>query len=254
VDRIGVVTDIAILDTSWLLELYQVPGDSKPERYGPVVEQARQAARGRMLVTVPVLFEVANHIVHVRNGDRRRKLIEQYRNDVVDSLTNEAPWTVVPTPRKRHSAESARPRRSGGPLREGLLRWILPCGHLHHRLGAKPAEEGSGSGDIGFRRAVGGLCRLRSHGRWLSRQARGDLLAGQPRRSRRTPARPGSLAGRGRNPYRKDPLVEGPLASKDLRPICAMPSATPDNAGEPTLVPLSEALRRAAARSGCSGR
>lgn len=53
-----------------------------------------------MLVTVPVLFEVANHIVHVCNGDRRRKLIEQYRNDVVGSLTNEAPWTVVPTLRE----------------------------------------------------------------------------------------------------------------------------------------------------------
>ena len=99
-DRISVVTDIAILDTSWLLELYQVPGDSKRERHGPVVEQARRAAQGRMLVTVPVLFEVANHIVHVRNGDRRRKLIEQYRNDVVGSLTNEAPWTVVPTLRE----------------------------------------------------------------------------------------------------------------------------------------------------------
>ena len=51
-------------------------------------------------MTVPVLFEVANHIVHVRNGDRRRKLIEQYRADVVGSLTEDAPWTVVPTLRE----------------------------------------------------------------------------------------------------------------------------------------------------------
>ena len=94
------MTDITILDTSWLLELYQVPGDSKKERHRHVVEQAERAAQGRMLVTVPVLFEVANHIVHVRNGDRRRKLIEQYRADVVGSLTEDAPWTVVPTLRE----------------------------------------------------------------------------------------------------------------------------------------------------------
>ena len=91
------MTDVTILDTSWLLELYQVPGDSKQERHPHVVEQAKRAAQGRMLVTVPVLFEVANHIVHVRNGDRRRKLIEQYRGDVVGSLKEEAPWTVIPT-------------------------------------------------------------------------------------------------------------------------------------------------------------
>ena len=94
------MTDITILDTSWLLELYQVPGDSKKERHWQVVEQAERAAQGRMLVTVPVLFEVANHIVHVRNGDRRRKLIEQYRADVVGSLTEDTPWTVVPTLRE----------------------------------------------------------------------------------------------------------------------------------------------------------
>ena len=94
-DRVGVVTDVTVLDTSWLLELYQVPGESKPERHRRVLEQAERAAQGRMMVTVPVLFEVANHLVHVRNGNQRRKLIERYREDVVDSLEQETPWTVV---------------------------------------------------------------------------------------------------------------------------------------------------------------
>ena len=66
------MTDIAILDTSWLLELYEVPGDSKQERRRTVVEQAEWAIQVGMLVTVPVLFEVADHIVRVSNGDRRR--------------------------------------------------------------------------------------------------------------------------------------------------------------------------------------
>ena len=94
-DRVGVVTPCAILDTSWLLELYQVPGDSKQQRHRGVLAQAAEAAKGRMLVTVPVLFEVANHIVRVRNGHRRRRLIEQYRNDVHNSLEDDVPWMVV---------------------------------------------------------------------------------------------------------------------------------------------------------------
>ena len=94
------MTDIAILDTSWLLELYEVPGDSKRERRATVVEQAEWAIQVGMLVTVPVLFEVANHIVRVSNGDGRRKLIKRYRNDVVSSLEKGAPWSIVPALRE----------------------------------------------------------------------------------------------------------------------------------------------------------
>ena len=54
------MTDWAILDTSWLLELYQVPRHSQKDRYEEVLGQAREAAQGWMLVTVPVLFEFAN--------------------------------------------------------------------------------------------------------------------------------------------------------------------------------------------------
>lgn len=98
VDRVGIVTHCTILDTSWLLELYQVPGDSQPRRHDGVVAQAVVAAtEGRVLVTLPVLFEVANHIVHVRNGHQRRNLIMKYQCDVQSSLEDEVPWTVVRT-------------------------------------------------------------------------------------------------------------------------------------------------------------
>lgn len=89
------MTDCTILDTSWLLELYQVPRDSKKARHAEVLQQAEVAAQGRMLVTVPVLFELANHIVHVDNGYHRRRLIKQYKDDLNTSLKDETPWTVV---------------------------------------------------------------------------------------------------------------------------------------------------------------
>ena len=89
------MSEVTILDTSWLLELYQVPGDSKKTRHAEVLRRTEVAARGRMFVTLPVLFEVANHIVHVRNGRVRRKLILGFRRDLKRSLAEDVPWIVA---------------------------------------------------------------------------------------------------------------------------------------------------------------
>ena len=55
---------VAILDTSWLLELYRVPGCSDSKRTGLTVSETAKLvdANCELLVTVPVLFEVSNHI------------------------------------------------------------------------------------------------------------------------------------------------------------------------------------------------
>ena len=90
------MTERTILDTSWLLELYQVPGVSKKERHKGVVQRTKEAARGEILVTVPVLFEVANHIVRVRSGRPRRSLIIKYSKHLDTSLKEGDPWRIVP--------------------------------------------------------------------------------------------------------------------------------------------------------------
>lgn len=111
-----------VLDTSWLLELYRVPGDSDPQRYGTVQAQAVAAAlEGRLYATVPVLFEVANHIVHVRNGHHRRQLILKLRDAIRDSLRDEIPWTVV------------------GPLRDDILLRPQDLAKLSDRFAAEAA-------------------------------------------------------------------------------------------------------------------
>lgn len=88
---------IAILDTSWLLELYRVPGHCHDARFEHVrQETARVAAAGAELcVTVPVLFEIAGHVTHVSDGRRRRALRDRFRNDVTTSIDEGAPWTIV---------------------------------------------------------------------------------------------------------------------------------------------------------------
>ena len=88
---------VAILDTSWLLELYQVPGYHKKSRsrevqgkIGCIID-----AGGELFVTVPSLFEVANHITHVRDGHRRHTLAERFQKDIKSSLDRDSPWSIV---------------------------------------------------------------------------------------------------------------------------------------------------------------
>lgn len=89
------MSEVTILDTSWVLELYQVPGDSKKTRHAEVLRRTSVAARGGLFVTLPVLFEVANHIVHVRDGNVRRRLVSRFRCDLKRSLEEDVPWIVV---------------------------------------------------------------------------------------------------------------------------------------------------------------
>ena len=87
----------AILDTSWLLELYRVPGYFKESRTTCVQTGTFELidAGWELFVTVPVLFEVASHITHVRDGRRRRTLGEKLRDDIASSIERESPWTVT---------------------------------------------------------------------------------------------------------------------------------------------------------------
>ena len=94
---IAVLSDAAILDTSWLLELYRVPGYFDESRTPFVLTETAELidARCELVVTVPVLFEVASHITHVRDGRRRRSLGEKLRDDITSSIERERPWMVA---------------------------------------------------------------------------------------------------------------------------------------------------------------
>ena len=95
--RIAGVSGAAILDTSWLLELYRVPGYFEESRTLRVRTRTAELAGARyeLFVTVPVLFEVASHITHVRKGGRRRALGKRLRDDVASSIGRESPWTIA---------------------------------------------------------------------------------------------------------------------------------------------------------------
>ena len=95
--RVAVLISTAVLDTSWLLELYRVPGHFEPARTSSVFTKTNKLveAGGELLVTVPVLFEVASHITHVSDGSGRRKFARTLRDDIRSSLDREIPWTIT---------------------------------------------------------------------------------------------------------------------------------------------------------------
>ncbi|MCY3818522.1 MAG: hypothetical protein OXH52_04035 [Gammaproteobacteria bacterium] len=91
------MSDTAILDTSWLLELYRVPRYFNRSRTSTVLANTAEFIEtgGELFVTVPVLFEVASHITHVRDGRNRRALGQRLRDDIESSLDHESPWTIT---------------------------------------------------------------------------------------------------------------------------------------------------------------
>ena len=86
-----------ILDTSWLLELYRVPGYFEESRTLDVRNETAGIVKagGNLFVTVPVLFEVASHITHVRDGNRRRSLGKKILEDIEKSIDQGSPWAIV---------------------------------------------------------------------------------------------------------------------------------------------------------------
>lgn len=88
---------VAILDTSWLLELYRVPGYSEESRFPHVTSKTRNILKAgcELFVTVPVLFEVASHITHVRDGNRRQRLGKRLLEDIEKSFARDSPWTIA---------------------------------------------------------------------------------------------------------------------------------------------------------------
>ena len=95
--RVAELRGTAILDTSWLLELYRVPGYFDESRTLHVRTETAELidAQYELSVGVPVLFELASHITHVRDGRRRRLLGERLRDDIASSIDRERPWMIT---------------------------------------------------------------------------------------------------------------------------------------------------------------
>ena len=90
---------VYVIDTSYLLEIFAVPGYSTKEAIDEIRSRIAAATKSgaRLFVTVPSIYELANHISDVPNGNLRRSLSEQVRDTVLSSLGEGAPWTIIPS-------------------------------------------------------------------------------------------------------------------------------------------------------------
>jgi len=70
------MTAIFVIDTSYLLELFEVPKSSDPQAVTEVRKRYAEAVEGsaRLFVPLPCLLELANHIADVPQGDLRHRL------------------------------------------------------------------------------------------------------------------------------------------------------------------------------------
>ena len=95
--RVARLSSVAVLDTSWLLELYRVPGYFEESRTLDVQDETEGVVKagGELFVTVPVLFELASHITHVPDGGRRQQLGKRLLKDIRNSFDRDRPWTIV---------------------------------------------------------------------------------------------------------------------------------------------------------------
>ena len=90
---------VYVIDTSYLLEIFAVPGHSTKEAREKIKIRIAAAAQSgaRLYVTVPSIYELANHISHVSDGNVRRSLAEQVRDTVLSILDLGTPWTIIPS-------------------------------------------------------------------------------------------------------------------------------------------------------------
>ena len=90
---------VYLIDTSYLLELFAVPGCSTEAAVAEVKRRVSDAARNdaRLYVTVPCIYELASHISDVADGDQRVSLAGKMRDSVLSSLEERVPWNIVPS-------------------------------------------------------------------------------------------------------------------------------------------------------------
>lgn len=93
----AVTTRLIVVDTSYLLELFQVPNCSDAQGHEQVRLRFEQACdiTHQLHVPLPVLFELGNHIADVKDGQTRRKLANLLVESVQSWLSGETPITIV---------------------------------------------------------------------------------------------------------------------------------------------------------------
>ena len=91
------MTRIFVLDTSYLLELYSVPGFSDRTFSARLREKMAGLAGARFHVPIGCLYKFCDHISDVSDGNRRYDLAHRIATDVGSSIEHARPWLISPS-------------------------------------------------------------------------------------------------------------------------------------------------------------
>lgn len=88
---------IFVLDASYLLELYSVPGFSDQTFSRRLRERMARLAGARFHVPAGCLYKFCDHIADVTDGSRRHHLAHRIATDVESSIGRARPWLISPS-------------------------------------------------------------------------------------------------------------------------------------------------------------
>ena len=90
---------IFIIDTSYLLELFSVPGHSNIQSNKEIRKRFEIAIKNscRLYVPLPCIYELANHIAHIDDGDIRKDIASKIYNTIQLSIREYFPWNITPS-------------------------------------------------------------------------------------------------------------------------------------------------------------
>ena len=90
---------VLIIDTSYLLELFSVPGHSNVQSNIEIKKRFENATKNnsRLYVPLPCIYEFSNHIAHVDDGNRRKELADKEYDTIKSSVQDGRPWIITPS-------------------------------------------------------------------------------------------------------------------------------------------------------------
>ena len=96
--------EIVIVDTSILLNVFNVPG--RNQDHDKVCEELKGLldAQANLLLPIAAIIETGNHIANSRNG-RRRTIATKFLDEIRKALNGDSPWVPIEFPTRKTLAE-----------------------------------------------------------------------------------------------------------------------------------------------------
>ena len=90
---------ILVLDTGYLDEFYKVDKYSNEIGYKEVKKRFSTAIKNNdsLYLPVSVIFELSNHIAHIKNSNQRKLLAQKLADNVETSVRLSSPFHIVPS-------------------------------------------------------------------------------------------------------------------------------------------------------------